>query len=296
MSPQPNLDSALSRWMADGPSVVRDGVIDAALEETRKTRQRGARFAPWRYLTMTATPIRREGRSFAPVLAAAALLLAVAVGGFLLVRPDIGIGDLRGSRVYTRDDIIAVVTAPDTLSGELTRADLPSGFEFFGSDSPYDALHLAVGHPAMPQALRQDIVTTMYRDIDQAAITFYDSVGPDGRPVPIAEPGGTSMAVLAATYADEAAADAAFESFVSAYETWEYAAPMEAWDHGDEGAVFPYSLPLDAHGRCFMFGNDPCPQELRVWRQENLIITVLQEGEGSVTAEEMVALIDDRTR
>ncbi len=296
MTARDDLDQALSRWMADGPSVVRDAVIDVALDEARHTRQRGGRFAPWRYLTMTATPVGREGRSFAPAIAAAALLLAVAIGAFIVARPDIGIGNFGEPRVYTEDDIVAVVTTPDALTAALVRADVPADFDFFASGSPYDALHLAVGHPAMPSDQRLAITTIMYVGIDEAAITFYDSIGSDGQAVPVGDQGGASMTVLAATYDDAAAADLAFESFVTAYETWEFAAGMEAWDHGDEGAMFPYSLPTDSHGRCFMLQSEPCPQELRVWRQDNLIVTVLQEGEGNVAAEEIVALADERTR
>jgi hypothetical protein len=290
MSRHVDIDQALSRWMADGPSVVRDAVIDAALDEARHTRQRGARFAPWRYLSMTATPIRREGRSFAPVLAAAALLLVVATGAFLFIRPDLGIGDLGGSRVYTRDEVEALAAVPESIPG-LVPADV-------SGSGPYGGLHLPAGHPSLPVETYERFQALLYEGVTAAPLRFYDVVGASGDAVPVTEPGGSTITLVVASYRDELAAATAFGHFIAAYETWEFAAASETWDHGEEGVVFPYSLPADAHGRCFQLGtaDDACPQELRVWRQDNLIVTVLQEGNAGVKAEDVVAAIDAEAR
>ncbi len=238
MTARDDLDQALSRWMADGPSVVRDAVIDVALDEARHTRQRGGRFAPWRYLTMTATPVGREGRSFAPAIAAAALLLAVAIGAFIVARPDIGIGNFGEPRVYTEDDIVAVVTTPDALTAALVRRT----FRRTSTSSRPAAGTTPCTSPSVTPRCPRISVSRSPRSCTWASTRQPSrSTTRSGRTARRFRwrSRGCKHDGPAATYDDAAAADLAFESFVTAYETWEFAAGMEAWDHGDEARCSP---------------------------------------------------------
>lgn len=81
-----DIDSVLDSWMSDGPTIVADRVIAAALTEIPTTRQRGAG-ALRRYFTMTTLrpTIDSPNRRFLPLVAAAALLIAV-VGVALIPR------------------------------------------------------------------------------------------------------------------------------------------------------------------------------------------------------------------
>lgn len=294
MTPQSDLDQALRQWMATGPTAVRDAVIEAALDETRTTRQRGAGFAPWRYLTMATTPIDRERRSLAPIIvAAAALLLAAAIGAYLVMRPDVGVGGPQSSRIYTEADVQSLVDAPRTLSAELVPAEIPAGLQFVQSDNRNDALHLVLGYVTAPESESAPISLQMKKGLESARTRFYDAVGPAGQAAPVTTADGSSFTVLAATYTDANAAANAFDGFVAAFEFWNFDAVPESWAHGDEGAIFASSLLTRTHGRCFMLSpNDPCPQEVRIWRSNNMIVTVLHEGQGDVTADELVALLD----
>lgn len=286
-----DLDDALSQWLANGPETVRDAVISAALDEVGHTPQRGAGFAPWRYLTMATTPIRRERAPMTTIVfAAAALLIAAALGTFVVLRPDIGIGEPAASRVFTEDDAAAIVGAPRALSGSLSELDLPPDY------SSIDPLHLVLGNSDVTSETRA-IEATLAQGIESRQLVMYDRLTEDGEVVGVDQPGGASLTVMAATYVDEAAADAAFGAFVDGYDTWGFAGGREAWEHGDEAVMYPYSLPVRSHGRCFINNPfDPCPQELRVWREGNLIVSVLQEGDSGVKAVEVVALIDDQLR
>lgn len=288
-----DIDRALSQWLATGPETVRDAVIFDALGEVRHTRQRGARFAPWRYLTMATTPIGRERAPLTTIVfAAAALLIAAALGTFVLLRPDIGIGEPPAVRLFTADDATAIVNAPSALTGDLVAVVMTP------AEASIDPLHLVLGNSGGTGVAGRDIETALAGGIASREIVMYDRVTASGEPRPVTEPDGASLTVMAATYVDETSATAAFAAFVDGYDTWEFEGGREAWDHGDEAVVYPYSLPARAHGRCFMLNIalDPCPQELRVWRQDNLIVTVLQEGDAGVTAEEAVAVIDEHTR
>jgi len=294
MTRQSDLDQAMRQWMALGPTAVRDAVIEAALDETRTTRQLGAGFAPWRYLTMATTPIDREGRSYTPVIvAAAALLLAAAIGAYLVMRPDVGVGGPQSTRIFTEADVQSLVDAPRALSAELVPAEIPAGFQFIQSDNRNDALHLVLGYVTVQESESAPISVEMKTGLESARTRFYDAVGPSGEATPVTTPGGSSFTVLAATYTDEQAAANAFDGFVAAFGFWNFDAAAESWAHDDEGAIFASSLLSGTHGRCFMLSpNDPCPQEVRVWRSNNMIVTVLQEGQGDVTADELVAVLD----
>jgi hypothetical protein len=50
MTHERDLDHMLDRWMDDGPTVVADRVIAAAMTDVHTTRQRDARWAPLKEL------------------------------------------------------------------------------------------------------------------------------------------------------------------------------------------------------------------------------------------------------
>ncbi|HSS36735.1 MAG TPA: hypothetical protein VLR93_10720 [Patescibacteria group bacterium] len=69
-----DVERELDRWFSDGPDVVADRVIDAALTVIETTTQRsGPLGRPWRFLPMTS-----------PRAAAVALVAVVAIGGFVI--------------------------------------------------------------------------------------------------------------------------------------------------------------------------------------------------------------------
>ena len=73
-----NLDLVLDAFLADGPEQIPDRVVDAALNEVEHTHQRRAPRVPWRFSVMP---------NSIKIAAAAAAVVAVAVGGLFLLRP-----------------------------------------------------------------------------------------------------------------------------------------------------------------------------------------------------------------
>lgn len=79
-----DIDQLLDRWMDDGPTVVADRVVAAALAEIPTTRQRGAFLAPLENLIMRMQPI-------APFIGvAAAIVVALAIFTALGDRSRVG--------------------------------------------------------------------------------------------------------------------------------------------------------------------------------------------------------------
>lgn len=87
MNQQRDLDRVLDRWMDDGPTVVADRVIAAAMTDVHTTRQIGARWAPLKELFMTMKP----ATTVVAVIAIAAL--GIAVFQFVLGGGTRNIGD-----------------------------------------------------------------------------------------------------------------------------------------------------------------------------------------------------------
>ena len=79
-------DRIAEAFMAAGPNVVADRVLDAAFEEVHRTRQRRAMRVPWRFPPMN---------TFAKAAIAAALVVAVGAVGLAVLGPGFsGIGGL----------------------------------------------------------------------------------------------------------------------------------------------------------------------------------------------------------
>lgn len=75
-------DRIAEAYLADGPTVVADRVLDAAFDEVHLTRQRrGLMRVPWRYALMN---------SFAKVAVAAVAVLAIGALGLGMLGPGIG--------------------------------------------------------------------------------------------------------------------------------------------------------------------------------------------------------------
>lgn len=297
MTTDHDLDRLLDRWMDVGPTVVADRVVSAAMTDIHTTRQRGGRWLPWRIPYMTTQTIDRPRSILMPILAAL-LVLAGAIGTYLALRPDVGIGQ-PASRSYTEADVNAIVEAPAARVGELTPGEVSASYRFIIEGSRAEALHVTLdnsrithsGDPA-DEELRAGLMGTIYTGLQAAETRFYDAVGPGGEPEPATSDSGTSFTVIAATYTDAEAAANAHAAYVSAYETWDFEA-TEAWSHGDASAAFAFS-PLDrVHARCASLGaTEPCPTALRVWQDGNLVVTVIQQGSGELMLDDMVATLE----
>ena len=79
MTHERDLDHVLDRWMDEGPTVVADRVIAAAMTDVHTTRQRGARWALLKELFVTMKPA-----------ATIAIIVAVAVLGLAAYRVFLG--------------------------------------------------------------------------------------------------------------------------------------------------------------------------------------------------------------
>lgn len=101
MTQQRDLDRVLDRWMDDGPSVVADRVIAAAMTDVHTTRQIGARWASLKELFMTMKP--------ALAVLGLTAVAVVALAAFQILGGN-GIG---GPRALTADDLPSIVVPAD---------------------------------------------------------------------------------------------------------------------------------------------------------------------------------------
>jgi hypothetical protein len=101
MTTERDLDRVLDRWMDDGPTVVADRVVAAAMTDVHTTRQRGARWALLKELFMTMKPAMT-------VLGIA----AVAIVGLAAFQILAGGGGIGAPRVLTADDLPDIVIGP----------------------------------------------------------------------------------------------------------------------------------------------------------------------------------------
>lgn len=101
MTHQRDLDRVLDRWMDDGPTVVADRVIAAAMTDVQTTRQIGARWAPMKELFMTMKP--------ALTVFGVAAVAIVAIAAFQIFAG----GGVGAPRVITADDLPAIVLPAD---------------------------------------------------------------------------------------------------------------------------------------------------------------------------------------
>ncbi|HYL40688.1 MAG TPA: carboxypeptidase-like regulatory domain-containing protein [Candidatus Binatus sp.] len=83
-----DFDRIASTWLAEGPEVLADRVLDGALREIHRTRQRRRPWTPWRTFAMAFQPTSALAR-----VAAAIVIGAVALGGAgYLLTPRAGTG------------------------------------------------------------------------------------------------------------------------------------------------------------------------------------------------------------
>ncbi|MGH2445622.1 MAG: hypothetical protein ACRDGD_06230 [Candidatus Limnocylindria bacterium] len=114
-----DIDRVLVQWMDDGPTLLADRVIAAALSEIPTTRQRGARWAPLKELFMTTKPAATIIGIAAAIVLGIAAYQFIWTGGLSIGRPD---------------ESTAPVSTPGTV--ETSEAfsvplslDLPSGWQ-----------------------------------------------------------------------------------------------------------------------------------------------------------------------
>jgi hypothetical protein len=156
MTHERDLDHVLDRWMDDGPTVVADRVIAAAMTDVHTTRQRGARWTSLKELFMTMKPAMT-------VLGIA----AVAIVGLVTFQILAGGGGIGAPRVITADDLPDIVIAP---------GEQPDGM---GHDSTYDDERILIrpiisvqGVDAIPYLEQPGFVAGRYTEFsnDQAGL------------------------------------------------------------------------------------------------------------------------------
>jgi len=150
-----DIDQLLNRWMDDGPTVVADRVIAAALTEIPTTRQRGARWALLKEIFMVMKP------AAAMLGLAAVIVLGVAAYQLFLPRsPGIGGPTVR---VPTADDLPAIVVPADKA---------PAGMQH---DNTYDDERILIrpiisvtGTDAIPYLEQPGFVAGRYTEFSDA--------------------------------------------------------------------------------------------------------------------------------
>jgi hypothetical protein len=145
MTTERDLDRTLDRWMDDGPTIVADRVIAAAMTDVHTTRQRGARWVPLKELFMTMKPAATL------VAIAAVAVLGVAAYRFVL-GGDIGLGG-PPDRVLTTGDLPRII---------LTEENAPDGLTVDATDDGAPALvtPLRAGGPVLDQSAFVDALIT----------------------------------------------------------------------------------------------------------------------------------------
>ena len=101
MSKQRNVDRMLDRWMDDGPTVVADRVIAAAMTDVHTTRQIGAPWAPLKEFFMTMKP--------AATLLALAIVGAVGVAAYQLIWAGGNLGGPSEPRIIAASELPHIV-------------------------------------------------------------------------------------------------------------------------------------------------------------------------------------------
>jgi hypothetical protein len=111
MTTERDLDRTLDRWMDDGPTVVADRVIAAAMTDVQTTRQRGARWVPLKELLMTMKP--------AATMAAIAVVAFLGIAAYqIILGGEVGLGG-PPDRVFTRADLPDIVVTADNNPDDL---------------------------------------------------------------------------------------------------------------------------------------------------------------------------------
>lgn len=240
------------------------------------------------------------GRPTAPrkkLVAAGLGLLVVAVGAFAAVRL-LSMGD---QRLFAGADVDRVVNAPLAAIPQLVVGEVGADLDYLVTGDRFEAVDIVLRTSPITHSvniadeeLRIALMTRLFAGLEAAKLRFYDAVDASGKALPVTAPGGSSFTILAATYADVPTAQDAYAAHVSSYETWEFGSGRESWSHGDESAAVAYGTTSRPHGRCYVLTSaSGCDLRLRVFRVGNLVVTVLSEGQGPVTVDELLVAIDD---
>ena len=121
MTPHRDIDRILDAWLDEGPVVLPERALGAALETVERTRQRSAAPLVWRYFPMIALSPRRL--SLPVAVAGAIAILAVTAGAFALVQSGI-VGPRIGSAPET------TLTIDDVRDAVLAETEAPAGTTF----------------------------------------------------------------------------------------------------------------------------------------------------------------------
>jgi len=115
MTQQRDIDRVLDRWLDDGPSVVADRVIAAAMTDVHTTRQIGARWAPLKELFMITKP--------AATLLALAVVATLGVAAYQLIWAGGNLGGPPEPRIVAASELPEIVMNAD---------DAPAGMDLDG--------------------------------------------------------------------------------------------------------------------------------------------------------------------
>src|SRR5688572_6625639 len=116
MTSERDFDSALDRWMDDGPTIVADRVIAAAMTDVHTTRQRGARWALLKELFMTMKP--------ATMVLGVVAVIVVGIAAYQYSLGGLSIGGPGEPRIVAANELPGIV---------LTADDAPDGMTFDGT-------------------------------------------------------------------------------------------------------------------------------------------------------------------
>jgi hypothetical protein len=168
MTTERDLDRSLERWMDDGPTVVADRVIAAAMTDVHTTRQRGARWALLKELFMTMKP--------AATIGAIAIVAVLGIAAYqVFLGGETGIGG-PATRVFTADDLPNIV---------LTAENAPDGWTVDATETGDEALvtPLRPGGAFIDQSAFVDALLTHLNDTETGGYVSYAALFetvPDG--------------------------------------------------------------------------------------------------------------------
>jgi hypothetical protein len=118
-------ETLLARWLAEGPTEINDRVVEAALDEVERTKQRRVLRAPRLWDLLTARPIGLAG--------AAAVVVVIVVGGLLLLR-FAPLGNVGGNATPTPPVSVPPSSTP-TIAPSPSANPFPGATSLFGVTS-----------------------------------------------------------------------------------------------------------------------------------------------------------------
>ena len=119
MTPQQELEQTLDAFFAEGADEIADRVIDSALDEVRRTKQRPALYGPWRDLPMS---------SMSKIAAVAAALVVAVLGGALLLG-GFGRGGIGGATASSPTASARAGSVPPSLAASPSGACATEAFK-----------------------------------------------------------------------------------------------------------------------------------------------------------------------